>query len=335
MATVAEERRFSPLPLRWRQGFFGELWAEFFGTFILICFGDGVVAMLWALIGSKRTSGPTTALLGSGDWLLITWGWALAVAFAVWVVGGVTGAHINPAITLGAALRRQLPWSKVPGYWIAQVVGAFVGAALVYLVYHNAISAYDTANHLVKGQPNSVPTYSTFATFPAPYFHSWSGPLIDQIVGTFFLALFVFALTDEFNLPVGNNLTPFMVGMVVMAIGISFGANAGYAINPARDFGPRIFAAIAGWGKIAFPGDYGNVNTYFWIPIVGPLIGAAIAAPVYDFLVRDILMARRGPEPGVEAEGRTVQDRPTGSEPDAGARAEGRTAQDRPTGSEY
>jgi glycerol uptake facilitator protein len=101
--------------------------------------------------------------------------------------------------------------------------------------------------------------------------------------------------------------------MVVMAIGISFGANAGYAINPARDFGPRMFALIAGWGKEAFPGNYGNVNDYFWIPIVGPLIGAALASVLYDFGIRSILMARRGPEPGEVGVGETVQDvRPPG-----------------------
>jgi len=312
MATLSSGRAVGPLPLRWRQGFIGELWAEFFGCVILISFGDGVVAMLWGLVGSGRSSaGP---LQSSGDWLLITWGWALAVAFAVYVAGGITGAHINPAITLGAALRRQFPWGKVPGYWAAQVLGCFVGAALVFLVYNNAINHFDQMQHIVKGTAASKATYSTFATFPAPYFHNVLGPLIDQIVGTFFLALFVFAVTDEFNMPVGGNLAPFIVGMVVMAIGVSFGANAGYAINPARDFGPRMFAWIAGWGKEAMPGNYGNVNDYFWIPIVGPLVGAAIAAFVYDLGIQDILKARRPPEPGVEGAGRTVQARPPASE---------------------
>jgi glycerol uptake facilitator protein len=286
----------------------GELWAEFFGCFILISFGDGVVAMLWALIGSGRSS--AGALQSSGDWLLITWGWCLAVVFAIYTVGGVTGAHINPAITFGAAIRKQLPWNKVPSYWVAQVLGCFLGAALVFLVYNNAINHFDQVNHIVKGQPNSLPTYSTFATFPAPYFHNVLGPLIDQIVGTFFLALFVWAVTDEFNMPVGSNMAPWIVGMIVMAVGISFGANAGYAINPARDFGPRIFALIAGWGKVAFPGDYSNISGYFWIPIVGPLIGAGLASVLYDALIRDILIARKPPEPGVVGEGETVQDRP-------------------------
>ncbi|HUA49372.1 MAG TPA: MIP/aquaporin family protein [Solirubrobacteraceae bacterium] len=318
MSTVADSMAVGPLPLRWRQGVIGEYWAEFFGCFILICFGDGVVAMLWALIGSGRSS--AGALQSSGDWLLITWGWALAVCFAVYTVGGVTGAHINPAITLGAAIRKQLPWGKVPGYWIAQVVGCFVGAALVYLVYVNAIDNFNIVGHcgtvlkgcvpIKRGSPASVATYSTFATFPALYFHTVWGPLIDQVVGTFFLALFVWAVTDEYGLAVGANLTPWIVGMIVMAVGISFGANAGYAINPARDFGPRIFAWIAGWGKVAFPGDYVNISNYFWVPIVGPLIGAALASFFYDSFIRSILIARKPPEPGIVAEGETVQDRP-------------------------
>lgn len=307
MATVSQARTIRPLPLRWRRGFVGELWAEFFGTFILICFGDGVVAMLWALPGSGRGT-YSNILNSSGDWLLITWGWALAVAFAVYVSGGITGAHINPAVTLMAAIRRQLPWNKVLGYWGAQVLGAFVGAALVFLVYNNAINHYDQVEHIVKGTAASQSTYSTFATFPAAYFHSFLGPLIDQIVGTFFLVLFICAVTDEFNLPVGSNMGPFVIGMIIMALGISFGANAGYAINPARDFGPRLFAWIAGWGKEAMPGNYGNVNDYFWVPIVGPLIGAAIAAFVYDLGIQDFLKARKGAEPDVLAEGTTLQD---------------------------
>jgi glycerol uptake facilitator protein len=139
-----------------------------------------------------------------------------------------------------------------------------VGAALVYLVYNAAMSHFDSVNHIVKGTPKSVVTYSTFATFPPPYFHTVWRPLIDQIVGTLFLALFVFAVTDKLNAPVGANLAPWIVGMIVMAVGVSFGANAGYAINPARDFGPRIFAWIAGGGKVAMPGDYVNLSNYFW-----------------------------------------------------------------------
>jgi glycerol uptake facilitator protein len=316
MATVNAETGGAHLPLSWRKGFVGDMWAEFFGCFILIAFGDGVVAMLWALVGSGRSAGGV--LWSSGDWLLITWGWGLAVAFAVYVTGGISGAHLNPAITLGAAVRKQFAWRNVPKFWAAQVLGCFAGAALVFLVYNNAINHFDQVGHcgtvlkgctpIVKGTSASLGTYSTFATFPAPYFHNVLGPLIDQIVGTFFLALFVWAITDEFNSPVGSNMAPFMVGMVVLAVGISFGANAGYAINPARDFGPRLFAFIAGWGKEALPGNYGNVNDYFWIPIVGPLIGAVLASLLYDFAIQDILKARKSPVPGVKGEGETVED---------------------------
>jgi glycerol uptake facilitator protein len=292
----------------WRQGTTGELAAECVGTFILICFGDGVVAM--AVAALNQSGRGTEIFQASGDWLLIGWGWGFAVAFAVYVAGGISGAHINPAVTLAFAARRGFPWRKVPGYIAAQLVGAFLGAMLVYIVYKGAIDSYERANHIVRGDANSVPTYSIFATFPAKYFGTWLGPFIDQVVGTAFLVAFVFAVVDELNQPVRANLAPIVVGFVVVAIGISFGANAGYAINPARDFGPRLFAWIAGWGKVAIPGDYANISGYLWIPIVGPLLGGLIGAFVYDLAIRDTLRERGEiAPPDIEERGRTVEDR--------------------------
>src|SRR3954462_2487052 len=275
---------------RWRQTTAGELLSELIGTFVLICFGDGVVAM--AVAALNQSGRGTLIFQASGDWLIIGWGWGVAVTFGVYVAGGISGAHINPAVTLAFAARRDFPWRKVPGYIAAQMLGAVLGAFLVYIVYKGAIDSYERANHIVRGDPNSVPTYSIFATFPAKYLGNWVGPFVDQIVGTAFLVAFVFAVVDEVNQPVRANLAPLVVGFIVVAIGLSFGANAGYAINPARDFGPRLLAWVAGWGKIAFPGDYGNVNTYFWIPIVGPLLGGVIGALIYDFGIRDVLLAR-------------------------------------------
>jgi hypothetical protein len=167
-------------------GLWGELSAEFLGTMTLIMFGDGVVAMaVAALPGSGRAATPTTIFMASGDWLLITLGWAFAVMFGVYVAGGISGAHINPAVTLGLALRRRFPWSSVVPYWIAQVVGAFLGAAMVMWVYHDAISAYNAAAHLVPSAGNALATYSIFATFPAAYFHGTiGGPFLDEAVGT-------------------------------------------------------------------------------------------------------------------------------------------------------
>jgi glycerol uptake facilitator protein len=303
---VADEALMRPRA-GWRLTTPGELVAEFIGTFVLICFGDGVVAM--AVAGLNQSGRGTEIFQASGDWLLIGWGWGFAVTFAVYVAGGISGAHINPAVTVAFALRRGFPWSKVPSYIVAQVLGAFAGAALVYAVYKGAIDSYERANHITRGDPNSVATYSIFATFPAKYLHNWVGPLVDQVVGTAFLVAFVFAVVDEFNQPVRANLAPLIIGFVVVAVGISFGANAGYAINPARDLGPRVFADIAGYGKVAIPGDYGNVNSYMWIPIVGPLVGGMIGALLYDLTIHDTLLGRgEVPAAAVESRGETVID---------------------------
>ena len=303
MATVAAGK-----PAGWRSTAGGEYLAEFLGTFVLIMFGDGVVAMAVAALNSSgRALTKTTIFLATGDWLLIVFGWGFAVMCGVYVAGGVTGAHINPAVTLAQALRRGFPWAKVPGYWLAQIAGAFVAAALVYAVYKNAISTYLVNTHAVK--KTSLATYSIFATFPAPYYHSVGGPFLDEAVGTALLMLVVFAVTDELNIAPLSNLGPIMVGFTVMAIGASFGANTGYAINPARDFGPRLFAWIAGWGKLALPGNYGSgISGYFWIPIVAPLVGAAVACYIYDFGIRDILVARGNVPTGGEEEARVVRE---------------------------
>ncbi len=289
-----EGRRMGPFT-----GIYGELLSEFFGTFILIAFGDGVVATAVAALNSSgRAETPTTIFQGPGDWLLITWGWAIAVTMAVYVAGGVSGAHINPAVTLAFAVRRKFPAAKVIPYWIAQVVGAFVGAALVYLVYNNAMHAFETAAKIVRSS-GQAGDFGIFATSPAAYFHgAVAGPLIDQIAGTAFLLIFVAALVDSRNISPQSNLAAFMIGLAVAAIGMSFGANAGYAINPARDFGPRLFAFVAGWGKIALPGTVDGVfSNYFWIPIVGPLIGGVAGVLLYDFFIGDILHMRTQPPP--------------------------------------
>jgi glycerol uptake facilitator protein len=227
----------------------------------------------------------------------------------------VSGAHLNPAVTLAFAVRRKFAWAKVAPYMAAQVIGAFVGAALVFLVYHNAIDAFNTAAKTPKSGGQALSTYSIFATFPASYFHGGiPGPLIDQIVGTAFLLIFVVALIDIRNSAVQSNLAPLAIGLAVAAIGMSYGANAGYAINPARDFGPRLFAYFAGWGKVALPGSYSapgfNFSDYFWIPIVGPLIGGVIGVVIYDLFIGDVLHARlkmtqevSGPIPETEPSG--------------------------------
>lgn len=274
----------------YREGIGGEMLAEFLGTFVLILLGIGSVAV--AVVGLPG-SGRQTADFGAANWLIISWGWGLAVVFGVYVAGGISGAHLNPAVTLGFAVRRDFPWRKVLPYWLAQVVGAFVAAALVYASYRWAIEAADAKAGVPRDQ--SLSTYSIFATFPAEYFgNSWWGPLLDQIVGTAILLLLICALIDTRNTAPKSNLHPFIIGLVVVAIGLTFGTNAGYAINPARDFGPRLFTYFEGWGSIALPGKFKWFEHYWWIPIVGPLIGGVAGVGVYDLLISPVIKSRRG-----------------------------------------
>jgi glycerol uptake facilitator protein len=280
--------RSSVAAASWRSGLGGELLAEFLGTFVLLCFGAGVVAV--AVVGLTMSGRTSVIFDGAGGWLLITWGWAMAVVLGVYVAGGVSGAHINPAVSLAFAVKGDLPWNKLLPYWGAQVAGAFVAAALVYLDYFTSIDAYNAAHHVIsRSDPGGLATYSIFATFPTPTVGAnMFLPFIDQIIGTFFLLLVIFAISDSKNIGPQSNLGPFIVGLVVAAIGMSFGTNAGYAINPARDFGPRVFTYLAGWGPNAFPGP----NGYWWVPILGPLVGAAIAPFVYEGFIAATLRAR-------------------------------------------
>lgn len=273
----------------WRSTAWGELLSEYFGTFVLLAFGTGVTAV--AVVGLTMSGRTAVIFQGAGGWLLITSGWAIAVVMAVYVAGGISGAHINPAVTLAMAIRGVFPWKKVVPYWTAQTLGAFSGAAIVYLDYYPAINAWNLSHHVMtRGSSAGLTTFSIFASLPASYFHgSVVGPLIDQIIGTFFLVLFVLAIVDAKNSAFQGSMAPFMIGMAVAAIGMSFGVDADYAINPARDFGPRLFTWLFGWGNNAFPGPSG----YWWVPIVGPLVGAAIAPYVYRFFIERTLEIRQ------------------------------------------
>jgi glycerol uptake facilitator protein len=288
----------------WRATTFGEYLAEFLGTFVLIAFGTAVVAMY---VAALPLSGRGEGITSDADWLLITWGWGMAVVFGVYVAGGVTGAHINPAVSVALAAFGRFPWRKVPGYVVAQILGAGAGAALVYMVYRDPIQAYEKANNIVRDGGDA--TVSIFVTPPAPYYQDYWGPFITEVVGTAFLLIIIFAVVDRMNLPPKANLAPLIIGLGVFAIGMSFGANSGYAINPARDLGPRIITWLMGWGDAAFPGAQNNLDAYWWVPIVGPLVGGVIGAAIYKFGIEDILKARHKPEDeDVVERGRVVED---------------------------
>jgi len=246
-----------------------ELTAEFLGTFVLILLGAGVVAMV--VLFPTTTPGEVI----HGGYTNITLGWGLGVTMGIYVAGKISGAHLNPAVTLALAIFRGFPWKKVLPYSIAQVAGAFVAAALVYRNYLPAFHQVD---------PNLEKTAGIFTTFPLFPDLPQAG-FFDQVIGTALLLLLIFAITDEFNMPPGSNMAPLMVGLVVVAIGMSFGAMHGYAINPARDLGPRLFTVLAGFRNNGIT----DGNRVWWVPVLAPLVGGVLGAGVYDFGVRRFL----------------------------------------------
>jgi len=247
-----------------------ELLAEFLGTLVLILFGNGVVAMV-VLFGHGLTGEVV-----NGGFTNITIAWGLAVTMGIYIAGKISGAHLNPAVTVPLALFRGFPWWKVLPYCLAQIAGAFVAAALVFWNYHPAF---------LKADPNLDHTANVFTTFPAFPLQPSAG-LLDQIIGTALLLLLIFAIVDERNQPPGH-MTPLIVGLVVVAIGMSFGGMHGYAINPARDFGPRLLTVVAGFKNNGLT----DGSFVFWVPIVGPLVGGIIGAFLYDAVIRRFLPA--------------------------------------------
>lgn len=225
---------------------------ELVGTMILILLGNGVVAGA-LLKGSKAEN---------GGWIIITTGWCFAVALAIYAVGGISGAHINPAVTLGLAASGNFPWSQVPYYIVAQMIGAIIGAILVWVQFLPHWKRTDDASLKL----------ATFSTAPAIR-RTWAN-LVSEVIGTFVLVLGVlFIGANEFT----EGLNPLIVGLLVFSIGLSLGGSTGYAINPARDLGPRLahaFLPIAGKGT----SDW----SYSWIPVIGPAIGGIYGALFYN-----------------------------------------------------
>ena len=240
--------------------------AEVLGTFVLMVFGMGVVAQV--VLGGGT----------SGQYLSINIGWGLGVMLGVYVAAGVSGAHLNPAVTLALAVRRGFAWGKVLPYVAAQCAGAFLASAVVFVTYREALDHFDGGARQITGP---AATAGIFATYPQPFLSAFPGGFIDQVVGTALLVMVIFALTDKRNFAPPERLTPIAVGLLVLAIGATFGYNAGYAINPARDFAPRVFTALAGWGSGVFHAGGG----WWWVPIVAPLVGGVLGAVVYDLFI--------------------------------------------------
>jgi len=244
-----------------------EVAAEFLGTFILIAFGVGVVAQV--VLSQNQ----------NGNYLSINLAWGIAVTLAIYVAGGVSGAHLNPAVTFALALFGRFPWKKVVPYIVGQMAGAFAASAVVYLTYREALSHFD---HGVRQVLGPMGTAGIWATYPQAFLSTFPGGLIDQITGTALLMLLIFAVSDKRNYSPDDKFAPILVGLAVTVIGMTFGFNAGYAINPARDLAPRLFTAMAGWGSDVFR----VADHWWWVPIVGPLLGAVLGGWVYELVIQ-------------------------------------------------
>lgn len=236
---------------------------EFLGTMIMILLGCGVVAC----VSLKKSKGE------GGGWIVVTLAWGLAVMCGVLVAGPFTGAHLNPAVSAGLAMAGKFPWAFVVPYIVAQIAGAFCGASLVYVFYKDHFDATDDA-------PTKLGVFSTIPAIP-----NHTRNLISEIIGTFVLILVILFIGDKSNAAeVGlGSIGAIPVALLVVVIGLSLGGTTGYAINPARDFGPRLAHAI-----LPIRGKGKNGWNYSWVPIVGPIVGAALAAVVYWLVISNI-----------------------------------------------
>jgi glycerol uptake facilitator protein len=244
--------------------------AEVIGTAILILLGDGVVAGVLLAHSKAQNAG----------WIVITFGWGMAVAIAIYAVGQFSGAQINPAVTISFALTDITPWDDVPKYLAGQFAGAMIGAILVYLAY------------LPHWRPTDDPGLKLAVFSTAPAIRNYGQNLLTEIIGTFMLVFGVLAIVGHFTADIsggigqavlatafGQSTVPLLIGLLVLVIGLSLGGPTGYAINPARDLGPRIIHAI-----LPIPGKRDSDWGYSWVPVVGPIIGGSLGALTYQAL---------------------------------------------------
>nr|ATX74158.1 aqp3 [Gobiocypris rarus] len=241
--------------------------AECLGTLILVMFGCGAVAQVKLSEGSH------------GLFLTVNLAFGFAATLGILVCGQVSGGHLNPAVTFALCLLGREKWRKFPVYFMFQTLGSFLGAAIIFAEYHDAMYDYagESNELLVVGEKA---TAGIFATYPSPHLTILNG-FFDQVIGTASLIVCILAIVDPYNNPIPQGLEAFTVGFSVLVIGLSMGFNSGYAVNPARDFGPRLFTAIAGWGGEVFTVR----QCWFLVPIFAPFLGSIIGVLVYQLMV--------------------------------------------------
>ena len=275
----------------------GQCIAEFLGTALLIFFGTGCVAAL-------KLGG---ADLGLWEISII---WGVGVSMGVYLAAGVSGAHLNPAVSIALWLFGTFERNKVPAYILAQTAGAFCAAALVYGLYSSLFFDFEQAQQITRGSVASLQLASVFSTYPHPSLSIGQAFLVEVVITAILLGM-IMALTDDGNgLPRGP-LAPLLIGLLIAVIGGAMGPLTGFAMNPARDFGPKLMTYFAGWGEVAFTG--GRDIPYFLVPLLAPVLGACIGAAGYKALICKHLPGLGGaacavPETKPEAESFTKHD---------------------------
>lgn len=246
-------------------------WAEFFGTAVLVLFGTAVNLQV------ALSNSPLVSHSPAGSYLSVAFGWALAVMLGVFVSGGVSGGHINPAVTLALAIFRRFPWYKVPLYWLAQMAGAVFGAGLTYGNYSRAIDLFEGG----PGIRTIEKTGGLFFTNPLPYTTNYLC-FYNEVLMTAILMIFIVAVGDEGNTSPPKNMAPFVVFWVVLGLASTLGMQTSFALNPARDLGPRITTWLVGYG-----GEVWSVRSSYWLSVatLGPIFGAIIGCFIYDFFI--------------------------------------------------
>lgn len=239
---------------------FREVMAEILGTFILVLIGEGVVAQVVLSNGV------------AGGYVNVNLCWGLALLFGIHASGGISGGHLNPAVSVALACFKKFEWAKVPFYIAAQFIGAFFGSLVVYLAYYAAIANFEDSKTLA--------TAGIFATYPQP----WEGvvtPFFNELIGTAILLFVIVSVSDEQNMPASPYSKPSAIALALVAIGMAFGYNTPYAVNPARDFAPRLMTCIVGYGFEVFTSSSG----YFWVPLVAPFFGGIAGVGLYYVFV--------------------------------------------------
>ncbi len=259
-----------------RSSLMGELIAECVAMFLILALGDSVAATYSLYVPNPY----------AGDYWGVCIAWGAAVTIAIYTTASVSGCHANPAVTLALAVYRKFSWRKVLPYCAAQTVGGFLGAGVVYVLFSPVIDHFNAINHLTRAGGGAAGVFFTHPGLAVTPMHA----LGDEVILTAFLIFGIFAVTEQYNEQApGANFGAVIIGLIVAVIGAAMGFLEAWAINPARDFGPRLFCFFTGWGASALP----SPGNYWWIPIVGPLLGGVVGGAAYQLLIHPFLPARR------------------------------------------